>query len=379
MYKINVENNNVIALRQRSFSELGFREREHLQEWVAKNPLMLGEELLIIQKEFDGWTETRERIDLLALDKDGAIVVIENKLDDSGRDVAWQAIKYAAYCSGLTKNDITDIFQKYLDKYGENQNAKDLITAFYDASSFEELTLNEGFNQRIILVGARFRPEVTATCLWMINHNIDIKCIRVRPYSEDNTLFLNVDQIIPPPEAKDYMVKIGSKEVDEKSSRGQSAARYQIRERFFNKLLQNLSGRAKTVYANRSTTKDHWLSGSTGISSVNYAFSLLKTGIRVDLSFQKPEPHINKYLYDVFHAQREKIETDFGDELVWLRLDDKISSRFQYEIPFDSYNEENWEEAISWLDLHMNKLIKTVQPLIDTLAKSKEYESVESK
>lgn len=32
-------------------------------------------------------TDTRECLDLLALDKDGNLVIIENKLDDSGRDV----------------------------------------------------------------------------------------------------------------------------------------------------------------------------------------------------------------------------------------------------------------------------------------------------
>ena len=49
-------------------------------------PGCLGEELLIIQKEFSGFDDTQERLDLLALDKDGRLVVIENKLDDSGRD-----------------------------------------------------------------------------------------------------------------------------------------------------------------------------------------------------------------------------------------------------------------------------------------------------
>lgn len=42
-----------------------------------------------MQKEFDGFSDTRERSDLLALDKDGDLVVIENKLDDSGNDVTW--------------------------------------------------------------------------------------------------------------------------------------------------------------------------------------------------------------------------------------------------------------------------------------------------
>ena len=106
MFEIDTTNNSIAALRKPSFSELNLKEREHLQEWIAKNPNSLGEELLIIQKEFDGFLETKERLDLLALDKNGALVVIENKLDDSGKDVVWQALKYVSYCSSLKTSEI---------------------------------------------------------------------------------------------------------------------------------------------------------------------------------------------------------------------------------------------------------------------------------
>ena len=102
MYKIDKRSNRISRLEVKRFTELGFTERNHLQEWLANEPEALGEELLIIQKEFDGFDDTRERLDLLALDKDGCLVVIENKLDDTGRDVVWQALKYASYCSSLT-------------------------------------------------------------------------------------------------------------------------------------------------------------------------------------------------------------------------------------------------------------------------------------
>jgi len=79
MFKIDSNSNRISAIQSKSFSELGFKEREHLQEWLANEPKALGEDLLIIQKEFDGFDDTRERLDLLALDKDGNLVVIENK------------------------------------------------------------------------------------------------------------------------------------------------------------------------------------------------------------------------------------------------------------------------------------------------------------
>lgn len=43
---------------------------------------------------------------MLALDLQGNLVVIENKRDDSGTGVEWQAIKYASYCSTLKKQDV---------------------------------------------------------------------------------------------------------------------------------------------------------------------------------------------------------------------------------------------------------------------------------
>ena len=110
MFTIDKSTNRIEKITEKTFSELGFKEREHLQEWIANNPSSLGdkeEQLLIIQKEFDGFDDTRERLDLLAIDRQGNLVIIENKLDDSGRDVTWQALKYASYCSSLKKQTNT--------------------------------------------------------------------------------------------------------------------------------------------------------------------------------------------------------------------------------------------------------------------------------
>ena len=53
MYFINKGKNQIEKIAEKKLGELGFREREHLQEWIAKTPSCLGEDLLIIQKEFD--------------------------------------------------------------------------------------------------------------------------------------------------------------------------------------------------------------------------------------------------------------------------------------------------------------------------------------
>ena len=137
MFRIDKTKNIISKVEEKKFQELGFKEREHLQEWIAKLPTCLGEYLLIIQKEFDGFDGTSERLDLLALDEKGNLVIIENKLDDSGRDVIWQAIKYASYCSSLTKNEIADIYRKYDEKTADYWHRK--LSAFCRAVSRDVL------------------------------------------------------------------------------------------------------------------------------------------------------------------------------------------------------------------------------------------------
>jgi RecB family endonuclease NucS len=93
MYQIDKNQNNILSIKEATFASLHYKERENLQEWIAKNPNIFGEDLLIIQKEFDWFSDTKERLDLLAIDKEWNLVVIENKLDDTWRDVVWQASK----------------------------------------------------------------------------------------------------------------------------------------------------------------------------------------------------------------------------------------------------------------------------------------------
>ncbi|MEZ8804266.1 hypothetical protein AB6D78_24210 [Vibrio splendidus] len=232
MFKIDTESNRISRIETKRFSELGFRERDHLQEWLANQPDALGEELLIIQKEFDGFDDTRERLDLLALDKDGNLVIIENKLDDTGRDVMWQALKYASYCSNLTKSQIVEIFQSYLERFCGGGDARSQLCEFLDAPDLSEVVLNSGINQRLMLVAANFRKEVTSTALWLLNHDIQVQCFKVTPYAMAQELFLNVEQIIPTPEAKELMIGMNAKEAEEKSTSIEIKHRHKIRHEF---------------------------------------------------------------------------------------------------------------------------------------------------
>ena len=110
MYKINADATDIAQIESVSLTQEDLAERYNLQEWIAKHPECLScGDLLIIQKEFCAWdSQSRKRLDLLALDKDGNLVVIENKRDDSPYDVLAQAITYASFCSTMAPRRIVD-------------------------------------------------------------------------------------------------------------------------------------------------------------------------------------------------------------------------------------------------------------------------------
>lgn len=356
MFKINKDENRISRLETKKFSDLGFKERENLQEWLANEPNSLGEELLIIQKEFDGFDDTRERLDLLAIDKDGGLVIIENKLDDSGKDVVWQALKYASYCTNLNKAQIVDIYQSYLNRYSDGGDAAALISEFLDGQDIAEIVLNSGNNQRIILVAASFRKEVTSTALWLLGHGIQLQCMKVTPFAMGDDLFLNIEQVIPTPEAKEFMIGMNAKEAEEKSTVVEMKNRHRLRLEFWDCALEAMNNSSCELYKNVNPSKDHWLNAGAGYSGFRYTQIFGSKEVRVEFVMANKEMSINKHAFDKLLISKEKIETAFGSQLQWLRLDDKISSRIQISYKINGYDKDNWAEMVAWLVANMTKL-----------------------
>jgi len=359
MYLIDKQKNRISKLKQKTFSELKFRERDHLQEWIANDPCSLGEELLIIQKEFNGFSDTNERLDLLALDKQGNLVIIENKLDDSGRDVTWQVIKYASYCSSLTKQDIINIYQEYL---GTSAIAHDKISEFFDNKDISEILLNQGLNsQRLILVAANFRKEVTSSVLWLMNFKIRIQCFKVTPYSFEDQLFLNVEQILPTKDTEDFVISIATKAQEEISVQETLKNRHHIRLKFWEQFL-NASNKVNNLFINNSPSKDTWIAKGIGMSGIGLNLVVTSSYCRAEVYINKGSSEDNKELFDYIYRMKDKIESDFGGELEWERMDDKITSRIKVQLDGVNYFEENdWKKITDFLvdvSVRMEKAFK---------------------
>ena len=363
MYKIDKQNNNITKLEQRLFSDLGFKERENLQEWIAKNPDVLGEDLLIIQKEYDGFNNTNERLDLLALDKDANLVIIENKLDDSGRDVVWQALKYTSYCSTLTTKQIIKIYQDYLNQYEHNEDATTMILDFLEIDE-ENLILNKD-DQRIVFIANNYRREVTSTVIWLLDHNIQVQCFKATPYSMNEEIFLQIEQIIPLPETKEFMIDAKEKE-KEVSSKSKIVAQSESLLIEFWKHQKEDFDKNNIHFLDNTKPKPHYNLGFWK-GKAKFNMVLGRNALRVELYMNNDT---DKKLFDAMYQYKDEIESKYDGTIIWERLDNKKASRIKVEMPKDIIDtltnwkdKETWDIRINWFSKEIIKFYDAIYPI----------------
>jgi hypothetical protein len=200
-----------VTLSPMTFAELGVQERKDLEEWIKHNPAILGTKLLLIDSEYDGFDKSEKRLDLLALDDKGKLVIIELKRDTTGSHADLQAIRYAAFCSTMTFDNVVSLYGQFAKK-SDSEEARRYIQEFIGKPDFSKLD-----NQpRIILAAGNFDAEVTSCVLWLRSFGVDISCVEITPYRmPDSRIVLVPRVIIPLPEAADYIVKAEKKEAEQ--------------------------------------------------------------------------------------------------------------------------------------------------------------------
>jgi hypothetical protein len=274
----------------------------------------------------------------------------------------WQALKYTSYCSTLTKTQIVDIYQHYLDTYENGGDAISNLVDFLQAEDFDSLSLNADTNQRIVFIANNYRKEVTSTVLWLLEQQLRIQCFKATPYSMGDELFLQIDQIIPTPEAKEFMIGIGIKKQESKQIDAELKNRHILRKDYWELVLNKAQNSESDLFNNVNPTKASWMSAGSGISLVTFVFNFLKRAARVELYISRTNTDENKFIFDELMQKRNEIESVFGEALEWRRLDDKKASIIQIEKSFDGFNKKVWDESSDFLVDTMIRLEKAIKP-----------------
>lgn len=216
------------VIQPTTFINESIYERTHLQQALKSNISVIAPDCLIISEEYSEWIGSSRRIDLLAIDKNANLVVIELKRTETGDHMELQALRYASMVSTMTLDIAIDNFCRYKKDNGDSDYDRE--KAFLEISDFVDIDiLNENTfadDVRVILVSPNFSKELTTSVIWLNERNIDITCVRIQPYTYQDQILLDVQQIIPLPEAKDFQIKVHKKSEERREAKISHARDY---------------------------------------------------------------------------------------------------------------------------------------------------------
>jgi len=263
---IQIHEDRIEPIPETTFRDAALRERSDLQRLLKANIQVLGEPLLVIAEEFGDFEDSGRRIDLLALDPRGNLVVIELKRD-KGAHMDLQAVRYAAMVSTMRFDQAVSAYERFLAREGIARDARDAILNFLDPNvSAEEPAL--GDDVRIILVSENFSKELTTAVLWLAEHEIDIRCVRVKAYRFGEKLLADVAQVLPLPETEEYMVRVAEKRREQRAAERGAGSMEEFWARLeptarepMRVLVDWLEHRASYLYAGRACVPV-WIIGS---------------------------------------------------------------------------------------------------------------------
>lgn len=133
-----------------------------------------------------------------------------------------QAIRYAGMISSMTFEKAVEVFSRYLAERGRTEDAAQTLLDFLGWVEPDEQVFAQ--DVRLVLAAADFSKELTTSVLWLNEHELDVRCVRLRPHADGKRVILDIQQVIPLPEASEYLVGVREKATEVREARRKQAA-----------------------------------------------------------------------------------------------------------------------------------------------------------
>lgn len=167
-----------------SLTKSRFNLEKEVEDLIFKTPVLkniFGEELFLIgyQVEFVG---IDDKLDFLAINKGGDLVVIETKKSYlRATDCISQVIRYSSFVSYFSLLNIKELAESYyFNTTNKRINFEKKIEGFLDVDISQ---INQ--NQKIFLLGADSNKKLNSSCRWLNEQGVDIELINVEKFKSE--------------------------------------------------------------------------------------------------------------------------------------------------------------------------------------------------
>jgi hypothetical protein len=140
----------------------------------------------------------------------------------------------------------------------------------------------------------------------------------------------------------------------------------------FWKYLLNKAKAQNTVHSNISPRMYHWLGTSSGISGINYNYTIGQHEGKIEVYIDRgKDGEINLKIFESLFSHKDQIEKSFGGPLVWEEMPGKRACRIAQYFENGGFKDvDKWEEITEEMIKGMTKMIKVFDPYLNEIKKS---------
>jgi hypothetical protein len=108
----------------------------------------------------------------------------------------------------------------------------------------------------------------------------------------------------------------------------------QLRKEFWKGVQEVARAKKSGMHENVSPTGMNWLGKGAGMAGLAYNYFIREDSTSVDLYIDlgKEQADENERIFDKLHDSRTEIERDFGERLLWERMETKQACRVRYQM-----------------------------------------------
>jgi hypothetical protein len=210
-----------------------------LERWIVENPDLVGEPLLVLGHQLAEFEEDKDRLDILALDRSGEIVLVELKVSEDFRVTDLQALAYADAYARRSRQDLARTLQRHLQKRADVaksgtspaaesangeaaarigltppslEDAATTIAAFIEVDDFDDWQPSQ--HVRIKLVAPNFPRRVLQTVKWLGDvYSVRLEAITVRLFETAPRKYsIAFERLLPLPAEEEFDLTIRERE-----------------------------------------------------------------------------------------------------------------------------------------------------------------------
>ena len=165
----------------------GMDYEQRLQDIIAADFSIVDPSLMVIGREVD--TSYGGRIDLLAIDADGNLIVVELKRGRTPREVVAQTLDYASWVRHMKSKEIADVFINYQRRFLNAETPEGINGAL----ERKFITIPEELNSshRLVIVAGELDPATQRIVLYLQEeYGVDINVVVFRAFQDDDRLYV---------------------------------------------------------------------------------------------------------------------------------------------------------------------------------------------